>query len=70
MTWCPGHNNFVFSHLCRLYFTASHHKLQVQYGAYAGIGGIGNIIKMLFAGMMFLFLVKFSFGRNLLIKVS
>lgn len=40
----------------------------VQYGAYAGIGGIGNIIKMLFAGMMFLFLVKFSFGRNLLIK--
>ncbi|XP_060923763.1 saccharopine dehydrogenase-like oxidoreductase [Limanda limanda] len=41
---------------------------QVQYGAYAGIGGIGNIIKLLFAGMMFWFLVKFSFGRDLLIK--
>uniref|UniRef100_A0A3Q3QDE6 Saccharopine dehydrogenase-like oxidoreductase n=1 Tax=Monopterus albus TaxID=43700 RepID=A0A3Q3QDE6_MONAL len=42
----------------------------VQYGAYAGIGGIGNIIKLLFTGMMFWFLVKFSFGRNLLIKVN
>lgn len=35
-----------------------------------GIGGIGNIIKMMFAGMIFWFLVKFSFGRNLLIKVT
>uniref|UniRef100_A0A4W6G1A8 Saccharopine dehydrogenase-like oxidoreductase n=1 Tax=Lates calcarifer TaxID=8187 RepID=A0A4W6G1A8_LATCA len=42
----------------------------VQYGAYAGIGGIGSIIKLMFAGMMFWFLVKFSFGRNLLIKFS
>ncbi|GLD58343.1 saccharopine dehydrogenase-like oxidoreductase [Lates japonicus] len=40
----------------------------VQYGAYAGIGGIGSIIKLMFAGMMFWFLVKFSFGRNLLVK--
>ncbi|XP_051920092.1 saccharopine dehydrogenase-like oxidoreductase [Hippocampus zosterae] len=40
----------------------------VQYGAYAGIGGIGNIIKLMFAGMMFWFLVKFTFGRNLLVK--
>ncbi|XP_029316220.1 saccharopine dehydrogenase-like oxidoreductase [Cottoperca gobio] len=40
----------------------------VQYGAYAGIGGIGNVAKMMFAGMIFWFLVKFSFGRDLLIK--
>ncbi|KAJ7988972.1 hypothetical protein DPEC_G00314730 [Dallia pectoralis] len=40
----------------------------VQYGAYVGVGGMANIAKMLFAGMMFWLLVKFSFGRNLLIK--
>ncbi|XP_055027610.2 saccharopine dehydrogenase-like oxidoreductase [Misgurnus anguillicaudatus] len=40
----------------------------VQYGAYAGVGGISNLFKLLFAGMMFWLLVKFSFGRNLLIK--
>lgn len=40
----------------------------VQYGAYAGVGGIGNVIKLLFAGIMFWFFAKFSFGRNLLIK--
>ncbi|XP_062378069.1 saccharopine dehydrogenase-like oxidoreductase [Sardina pilchardus] len=40
----------------------------VQYGAYAGIGGISSIVKLMFAGMMFWFLVKFSFGKNLLIK--
>ncbi|XP_056463832.1 saccharopine dehydrogenase-like oxidoreductase [Gadus chalcogrammus] len=40
----------------------------VQYGAYAGVGGVGNIIKMLVAGMMFMLLIKFNFGRNLLIK--
>nr|XP_055027610.1 saccharopine dehydrogenase a, tandem duplicate 1 [Misgurnus anguillicaudatus] len=40
----------------------------VQYGAYAGVGGISNLFKLLFAGMMFWILVKFSFGRNLLIK--
>ncbi|KAM9408404.1 saccharopine dehydrogenase-like oxidoreductase [Pholidichthys leucotaenia] len=40
----------------------------VQYGAYAGVGGIGNVMKLMFAGMMFMLLVKFSFGRNLLIK--
>uniref|UniRef100_A0A673BWK7 Saccharopine dehydrogenase-like oxidoreductase n=1 Tax=Sphaeramia orbicularis TaxID=375764 RepID=A0A673BWK7_9TELE len=45
-----------------------HQATPVQYGAYAGVGGIGNIIKMMFAGIMFWFLVKFSFGRNLLIK--
>ena len=31
---------------------------------------MGNIIKMLFAGMMFMFFVKFNWGRNLLIKVK
>jgi hypothetical protein len=31
---------------------------------------VANIAKMLFAGMMFWFLVKFDFGRNLLIKVN
>uniref|UniRef100_G3PUX8 Saccharopine dehydrogenase-like oxidoreductase n=1 Tax=Gasterosteus aculeatus aculeatus TaxID=481459 RepID=G3PUX8_GASAC len=45
-----------------------HHAKPVQYGAYAGIGGIGNVAKLMFAGMMFWILVKFSFGRNLLIK--
>uniref|UniRef100_A0A3B3YIQ1 Saccharopine dehydrogenase-like oxidoreductase n=1 Tax=Poecilia mexicana TaxID=48701 RepID=A0A3B3YIQ1_9TELE len=40
----------------------------VQYGAYAGVGGIGNIIRLMFAGMMFWLLVKFGWGRNLLIK--
>ncbi|XP_076582484.1 saccharopine dehydrogenase-like oxidoreductase isoform X1 [Chaetodon auriga] len=40
----------------------------VQYGAYAGVGGLWNVIKLLIAGMMFFFLAKFSFGRNLLIK--
>ncbi|XP_051503012.1 saccharopine dehydrogenase-like oxidoreductase [Myxocyprinus asiaticus] len=48
-----------------------HEELQespVQYGAYAGVGGISNIFKLLFAGLMFWFLVKFSFGRNLLVK--
>uniref|UniRef100_A0A6Q2YPK2 Saccharopine dehydrogenase-like oxidoreductase n=1 Tax=Esox lucius TaxID=8010 RepID=A0A6Q2YPK2_ESOLU len=40
----------------------------VQYGAYAGVGGAANVAKMLIVGVMFWLLVKFSFGRNLLIK--
>ncbi|XP_052002103.1 saccharopine dehydrogenase-like oxidoreductase [Xyrauchen texanus] len=44
------------------------HESPVQYGAYAGIGGISSVFKLLFAGLMFWFLVKFSFGRNLLVK--
>uniref|UniRef100_A0A8D3BQU9 Saccharopine dehydrogenase-like oxidoreductase n=1 Tax=Scophthalmus maximus TaxID=52904 RepID=A0A8D3BQU9_SCOMX len=52
------------------FLAEDHEATPVQYGAYAGIGGIGNIIKMMFAGMMFWFLVKFSFGRNLLIKME
>ncbi|XP_076156533.1 saccharopine dehydrogenase-like oxidoreductase [Alosa pseudoharengus] len=50
------------------YLTEEQKESPVQYGAYAGIGGISSIVKLLFAGMMFWFLVKFSFGRNLLIK--
>ncbi|KAK2854207.1 hypothetical protein Q5P01_006868 [Channa striata] len=50
------------------FLTEEHGATPVQYGAYAGVGGIGSVIKLMFAGMMFWFLVKFSFGRNLLIK--
>uniref|UniRef100_A0A3Q2GFU3 Saccharopine dehydrogenase-like oxidoreductase n=1 Tax=Cyprinodon variegatus TaxID=28743 RepID=A0A3Q2GFU3_CYPVA len=50
------------------FLVEEHQATPVQYGAYAGVGGVGSIIKMIFAGMMFWFLVKFSFGRNLLIK--
>lgn len=45
-----------------------HHETPVQYGAYAGVGGISSVIKMLFAGLIFWFMVKFSFGRTLLTK--
>ncbi|KAK3538138.1 hypothetical protein QTP70_031927 [Hemibagrus guttatus] len=45
-----------------------HQQTPVQYGAYAGVGGISSVIKLLFAGFIFFLLVKFSFGRNLLIK--
>ncbi|NXC24926.1 SCPDL oxidoreductase, partial [Campylorhamphus procurvoides] len=40
----------------------------VQYGAYLNIGGLGSVIKLWFAGMLFLLLTKFSFGRKLLTK--
>lgn len=43
---------------------------QVQYGAYVNIGGLGSVIKLMFAGILFFLLVKFSFGRKLLTKVS
>ncbi|TKS69938.1 Saccharopine dehydrogenase-like oxidoreductase [Collichthys lucidus] len=52
------------------FLVEEHEATPTQYGAYAGVGGIGNIIKLMFAGMMFWFLVKFSFGRNLLIKME
>ncbi|NXT51030.1 SCPDL oxidoreductase, partial [Pluvianellus socialis] len=48
-----------------------HSELQetpVQYGAYVNVGGLGSVIKLMFAGILFLLLVKFSFGRKLLIK--
>ncbi|XP_013872647.1 saccharopine dehydrogenase-like oxidoreductase [Austrofundulus limnaeus] len=50
------------------FLAEEHRATPVQYGAYAGVGGVGNLIKMMFAAMIFWFLVKFSFGRNLLIK--
>ncbi|XP_010137930.1 PREDICTED: saccharopine dehydrogenase-like oxidoreductase [Buceros rhinoceros silvestris] len=40
----------------------------VQYGAYVNIGGLGSLIKLMFAGILFFLLVKFSFGRKLLTK--
>lgn len=50
------------------FLTEEYKEIPVQYGAYAGIGGIPSITKMFLAGMVFWLLVKFSFGRNLLIK--
>ncbi|XP_056423140.1 saccharopine dehydrogenase-like oxidoreductase [Hyla sarda] len=40
----------------------------VQYAAYAAVGGITSVIKLMFAGLLFLLFTKFSFGRKLLIK--
>ncbi|XP_064014757.1 saccharopine dehydrogenase-like oxidoreductase [Pogoniulus pusillus] len=40
----------------------------VQYGAYVTIGGVGSVIKLMLAGILFILLVKFSFGRKLLTK--
>ncbi|KAM9860847.1 saccharopine dehydrogenase-like oxidoreductase [Aulostomus maculatus] len=50
------------------FLVEEHEATPVQYGAYAGVGGVGNVLKLMFAGMLFWLLVKFSFGRNLLIK--
>ncbi len=43
---------------------------QVQYMAYVGIGGRFSMLKTLFAGVVFWFLVKFSLGRGLLTQVQ
>ncbi|XP_004578545.2 saccharopine dehydrogenase-like oxidoreductase [Ochotona princeps] len=40
----------------------------VQYAAYVTVGGISSIIKLMFAGLFFLFFVRFGIGRQLLIK--
>lgn len=40
----------------------------VQYGAYVNVGGLGSVMKLMFAGILFLLLVKFSFGRKLMTK--
>ncbi|XP_053238707.1 saccharopine dehydrogenase-like oxidoreductase isoform X2 [Podarcis raffonei] len=42
----------------------------VQYAAYATVGGLGTVIKLMFAGLLFLMLVKFNFGRKLLLKME
>lgn len=48
----------------------THVLLQVQYAAYVTVGGITSVMKLMFAGLFFLFFVKFGIGRQLLIKVS
>ncbi|XP_051849403.1 saccharopine dehydrogenase-like oxidoreductase [Antechinus flavipes] len=40
----------------------------VQYAAYVTVGGLTNVIKLMFAGLFFLLFVKFSIGRQLLVK--
>nr|XP_037842035.1 saccharopine dehydrogenase-like oxidoreductase isoform X2 [Chlorocebus sabaeus] len=40
----------------------------VQYAAYVTVGGITSVIKLMFAGLFFLFFVRFGIGRQLLIK--
>uniref|UniRef100_U3E8P2 Saccharopine dehydrogenase-like oxidoreductase n=1 Tax=Callithrix jacchus TaxID=9483 RepID=U3E8P2_CALJA len=40
----------------------------VQYAAYVAVGGITSVIKLMFAGLFFLFFVRFGIGRQLLIK--
>ncbi|XP_068135645.1 saccharopine dehydrogenase-like oxidoreductase [Hyperolius riggenbachi] len=40
----------------------------VQYSAYAAVGGLLSVIKLMFAGFFFLLFTTFSFGRSLLIK--
>ncbi|KAG8444374.1 hypothetical protein GDO86_009531 [Hymenochirus boettgeri] len=40
----------------------------VQYAAYVSVGGLTSLITLMFAGFLFMFFTKFSFGRKLLIK--
>lgn len=40
----------------------------VQYAAYVAVGGITSVIKLMFAGLFFLFFVKLGIGRQLLMK--
>ncbi|XP_036611166.1 saccharopine dehydrogenase-like oxidoreductase [Trichosurus vulpecula] len=40
----------------------------VQYAAYMTVGGLTSVIKLMFAGLFFLLFVKFSIGRQLLVK--
>ncbi|KAM5204776.1 saccharopine dehydrogenase-like oxidoreductase isoform 2-T2 [Hipposideros larvatus] len=42
----------------------------VQYAAYVAVGGITSVIKLMFAGLFFLFFVRFGIGRQLLIKMD
>ncbi|KAK7150937.1 hypothetical protein R3I93_012012 [Phoxinus phoxinus] len=48
------------------YMHEEHNHCPVQYMAYVGIGGPFSVVKTLFAGVLFWFMVKFSFGRGLL----
>ncbi len=38
--------------------------------AYVGIGGLFSVLKTLFAGVVFWFMVNFSIGRGLLTQVQ
>ncbi|KAG8511819.1 Saccharopine dehydrogenase-like oxidoreductase, partial [Galemys pyrenaicus] len=40
----------------------------VQYAAYINVGGITSVIRLMFAGLFFLFFVRFGIGRQLLLK--
>ncbi|XP_006871330.1 PREDICTED: saccharopine dehydrogenase-like oxidoreductase [Chrysochloris asiatica] len=40
----------------------------VQYAAYITVGGITSVFKLMFAGLFFLFFVRFGIGRQLLIR--
>ncbi|XP_057363847.1 saccharopine dehydrogenase-like oxidoreductase isoform X2 [Manis pentadactyla] len=40
----------------------------VQYAAYVTVGGITSVMKLMFAGLFFLFFVRFGIGRQLLVK--
>ncbi|KAJ6664701.1 hypothetical protein lerEdw1_006274 [Lerista edwardsae] len=50
------------------YLHSQFNETPVQYAAYTTVGGIGSVIKLMFAGLLFLMLVKFDFGRKLLLK--
>ncbi|CAH2249897.1 saccharopine dehydrogenase-like oxidoreductase [Pelobates cultripes] len=45
-----------------------HEETPVQYSAYTAVGGVGSAIKLIFAGLLFVLLSKFSCGRKLMIK--
>ncbi|XP_031436950.1 saccharopine dehydrogenase b [Clupea harengus] len=48
------------------YLYEEHQQSPVQYCAYAGVGGVCSVLKLLFSGLFFWLLVKFSIGRGLL----
>ncbi|XP_038616979.1 saccharopine dehydrogenase-like oxidoreductase [Tachyglossus aculeatus] len=50
------------------YLYENHEESPVQYAAYVTIGGITSVVKLMFAGLFFLFFVKFRVGRHLLLR--
>ncbi|XP_062293570.1 saccharopine dehydrogenase b [Scomber scombrus] len=42
------------------------HQSPIQYSAFVGVGGLFSVVKFFCGGLLFGFLVKFSFGRKLL----
>ncbi|KAM4042485.1 saccharopine dehydrogenase-like oxidoreductase [Anomaloglossus baeobatrachus] len=63
----PGSDASVVKRTQR-YLYESLKETPVQYAAYFAVGGIASVIRLMFAGFLFLLFTKFSFGRNLLIK--